>query len=73
MAPPPACTLRVLALTTQCDPFPRISIDVDRFSQEVIGLAIAHIYAMHGLRVTRHQVLVERTAPFTHPPSLFGG
>ncbi len=69
MATDPAFTFCCLALTTRRDPFPRVSVEADLL-EDVIGLAIAHIYAQHGVQVTRQQVLVERW-PFTLPPIQF--
>jgi hypothetical protein len=65
----PCFTFGVLALIAQRDPFPRVSVEADLL-ENVIGLAIAHIYAQHGVQVSRHQVLVERW-PFILPPFQF--
>lgn len=56
MATDSAFTFGVVALTTQRDPFPRVIIEVDT-AEDVIGVAVARIYALHGLRVTRQQVV----------------
>ncbi len=66
-----ACTFRILALTAQCDPFPRVSIKADR-AEDVAAMAIERIYALHGLQVTREQLLVERR-PFILPPCSSNG
>lgn len=50
------------------DPFPRISIEVHPFSEDVIRLATAQIYALHGVLVTRQQVLGERMMPMMPLP-----
>ncbi len=67
MATDLAPNFRVLALTTQRDPFPRVNIKAER-AQDVATMAIAHIYALHGLQVEREQLLVEHW-PLIQPPA----
>ncbi len=71
MATDLACTFRILALTAQCDPFPRVSIEANR-AEDAAAMAIERIYALHGLQVTREQLLVERW-PLILPPSSLNG
>lgn len=64
----PAFTFHCLAITTRRDPFPRVSVTAAR-AADVIGVAMVHLYALHGVRVSRLQVVVERMEPSTLSPA----